>query len=189
MEQARHNWIIGSKEPIESNRLFTATRARVRNPRNGMEREFIRLEMDPWVNTLALTPQQEILLVRQFRFGSQRLEWEVPGGVVEAGEDPVAAGIRELREECGFAGDSARILTTIYPNPAIQNNQLTIVLVENAVQVAEQQLDPMEDIEVGRMKMDEIIAMIKSGALHHSLTHTAIFHYLLQTGQLQQPER
>ncbi len=188
MKQTMHSWIIGEKKPIETNRLFTAVRAKVRNPRNGMEKEFIRLEMDHWVNTLALTPQQELLLVRQFRFGSQQLEWEVPGGVVEAGEDPVAAGVRELKEECGFAGDSAKILATIFPNPAIQNNQLTIVLVENAVQVAEQQLDPMEDIEVGRMKVAEILAMIQSGALRHSLTHTAIFHYLLQTGSLQEPE-
>ncbi len=180
-----HNWIIGKRKVVESNRLFTAVKAELKNPRNGEEKEFVRLELADWVNILAITPQQEVVLVRQFRFGSEQMELELPGGVVEAGEPPLKAGVRELREECGFAGENATILTEFSPNPAIQNNTLSVVLVENAIKVAEQQLDPMEDIEVRLVKMDELLTMIKNGTLRHSYTHTVIFHYLLQRGYVQ----
>lgn len=178
-----HNWNIGSIEEVSQNRLFRATKAQVRNPRNGVEKEFFRLEMPPWVNILALTPENKVLLVRQFRFGTERLEWEIPGGVVESGESPLDAGIRELKEESGFAGDTAKVLGTLSPNPAIQSNTLTMVLVENAVPVAEQQLDPMEDIEVRLVDIDEMITMIKEKEIRHSFTCNALFHYFLLTGR------
>ncbi len=184
----KHNWIIEKKEPIEVNRLFTAVKAEVCNPRNKNRKEFVRLELADWVNILAITAEKEVVLVRQFRFGSEQMEWELPGGVVEAGEPPLEAGIRELKEESGFAGDSARILTTFAPNPAVQNNEMTVILVENAVKVAEQQLDPMEDIEVHLVKLDTLITMIQDGTLRQSFTHAALFHYLLQTGQVHKQD-
>jgi 8-oxo-dGTP pyrophosphatase MutT (NUDIX family) len=75
-----------------------------------------------WVNIVALTPEGEVVLVRQFRFGIETLSLEVPGGVIEAGEDPVAAGLRELREETGYVGERGRLIASIHPNPAIHPN-------------------------------------------------------------------
>ena len=63
-----------------------------------------------WVNIIALTPDQHIVLVRQFRFGINAFSLEIPGGMIDAGEDPIVAGLRELREETGFVGGSARVL-------------------------------------------------------------------------------
>ncbi len=181
MQQTQqHNWNIRKREEISNNKLYRATKAQIRNPRNGMEKEFFRLELPPWVNILALTPQKEIVLVRQFRFGSERMEWEVPGGVVEPGETALEAGVRELKEESGFIGKRAEILGEISPNPAIQTNTLTMVLVEEAVKISPQQLDPMEDIEVEVFFIGEVLEMIRRNILRHSFSHTILLHYFLQ---------
>ena len=57
------------------------------------------IETNDWVNVLAMTPKQEIILVRQFRYGTEEYSLEPPGGVIEKGEDPIVAGQRELLEE------------------------------------------------------------------------------------------
>ena len=94
----------------------------------------------------AVTPDGRIVLVRQFRFGIDDFSLEIPGGVVEPGEDPVAAGTRELREETGFGGPRARLLASVHPNPAIQRNRCHLVLVEG-VECGES-LDWDEDEEI-----------------------------------------
>src|SRR5664279_4692538 len=101
-----------------------------------------------WVNVLALTPDHRLVLVRQFRFGVDAFSLEIPGGVMEPDEDPVAAGLRELREETGFTGRGARLLGSVHPNPAIQSNRCHIVLVEEAVRTEALEWDADEEIEV-----------------------------------------
>ena len=101
-----------------------------RHPVRGTEKEFIVAHAPDWVNVVAVTPEGKIVLVRQFRFGSNALSLEVPGGVMEEGEDPIAAGVRELSEETGYGGGKARLLGSVHPNPAIQDNRCHFVLVE-----------------------------------------------------------
>lgn len=184
MHYVRADWKISAHEEVSSNKIFTVEKAKIQNPRNGIEKDFFRLELPPWVNILALTPEKEVLLVRQFRFGTEQMEWEVPGGVVEQGESPLNAGIRELKEETGFVGDVAKLLGTLLPNPAIQTNSLSMILVENAVEVTAQQLDQMEDIELRLVSIDEMVAMIKERKIQHSFTCNVLFHYFLHEGKL-----
>lgn len=172
-------WRLGPLREIASNTLFRGVTSTVRNPRTGIEKDFYRFELPPWVNILAFTPGQKILLVRQFRFGTEQMEWEVPGGVVEKGESPLDAGLRELKEETGFAGENGRIIGTIHPNSAIQNNILSTVLVENAAKVAAPELDPMEDIEVRQATLPEVMQMLREGKLRHGFTYNALMHYFL----------
>ena len=85
-----------------------------------------------WVNVIALTPDDLLVLVEQYRHGTNTVELEIPGGMVDRGDaSPVVAGVRELREETGYEGENARILGKIFPNPAIQSNTCFTVLVEN----------------------------------------------------------
>lgn len=160
---------------VDHFRVFRVRRTRYRHPHDRREGEFVIIEANDWVNVLALTDDGRMLLVRQFRFGIHDFTLEIPGGVIETGEDPVAAGIRELREETGYAGRSARLLATVRPNPAIQANVCHIVLVEGCVRVGETQLDPNEEIELSLLPVDEVVAKAERGEIKHSLVVDALF--------------
>ena len=155
--------------------VFDVQGVRYRHPTRGTEKEFVVVRAPDWVNVLALTPDGTLVLVRQFRFGVDEFSLELPGGVMEAGEDPVAAGLRELREETGFAGKNARLLGSVHPNPAIQSNRCHFVFVEDAVRTEELEWDEHEEIEVTTRPADEVLALARNGAITHSLVLNALF--------------
>lgn len=155
--------------------VFDVQRVNYRHPARGTEKDFVVMRAPDWVNVVALTPAGALVLVRQFRFGVDEFSLEIPGGVMEAGEDPVAAGLRELREETGFVGKNARLLGRVHPNPAIQSNTCHLVFVEDAVQTEEFEWDEHEEIEVTTRPADEVLALARSGAITHALVLDALF--------------
>jgi 8-oxo-dGTP pyrophosphatase MutT (NUDIX family) len=146
--------------------------------RSGRQKDFYLFDFPDWVNVVAMTPGRQILLIRQFRYGSNRLEIEIPGGMVDPGEDPVAAGCRELLEETGYAGSAARAIGKVCPNPAIQRNYCHTVLVENAIKVAEPRMDEMEDIETLPVTEEVVREYIESGKIEHGLVLNALMFFL-----------
>jgi len=147
--------------------------------RTEIEKDFFKLAFPGWVNIVARTENNEIILIRQYRFGSDRLELEIPGGAVDEGESPLAAGLRELLEETGYAGDNARIIGRVCPNPAIQDNLCSTVLVEKVRKVAKPTLDDMEDIEVLIVPEDEVFALAQAGTITHGLVLNALMFYAM----------
>lgn len=154
--------------------IFDVRSVEFRHPVRGTEREFVVISAPDWVNVVALTPDHNLVLVNQFRYGTNTFSWEVPGGVIDLGEDPVAAGLRELQEETGYTGKSARLLGSVNPNPAIMNNRCHLVLVEDAVRTCEQEWDPDEEIEVNVLPVDEVYAWAQSGRITHALVLNAL---------------
>jgi 8-oxo-dGTP pyrophosphatase MutT (NUDIX family) len=158
-------------------RVFDVHSMRYRHPVRETGRDFIVVQPPDWVNVVALTPDHRLVLVRQFRFGIDGFSLEIPGGVMESGEDPVTAGLRELREETGFAGVSARVLGKVHPNPAIQGNTCHFVLVEQAVASAAMEWDPDEEIEVSTLPVDDVLKLARSGGITHGLVLDALLFF------------
>lgn len=92
---------------IEENWLFRLRRERFRSTRSGKVHDYFVMHLADAVNVVAETPDRRLVLVCQFRAGSGRDSLEPPGGLLEPGEDPRAAGARELLEETGYAGEPA----------------------------------------------------------------------------------
>lgn len=162
---------------LAATRIFDLRSRRYRHPGRGIERDFFVLQAPEWVNVVALTPDQQLLLVRQFRFGVDDFALEIPGGMIDQGEDPVAAGLRELREETGYTGSRASLLGVVHPNPAIQANRCHIVLVEQAVRGAATDWDPDEEIAISTLPVEEVFALARSGGITHSLVLNALMFF------------
>jgi ADP-ribose pyrophosphatase len=170
-------WEKLGEETIAATPIFDLLRVRYRHPRRSRERDFVVLDAPDWVNVLALTPDRRLVLVNQFRFGTNDFSLEIPGGVLERGEDPVAGGLRELREETGYSGKNARVISRVHPNPAIQNNTCHIVLVGNATLAAATQWDHDEEIAVSVLPVDEVYALAHAGRITHALVLDALLHF------------
>lgn len=141
------------------------------------EREFVVIESRDWVNVVPITVEQEIVLVRQFRHGVGGDSLEVPGGVMDAGENPLETAVRELREETGYTGDSPVYLGSSWPNPALQNNRCHFLAVTNCRHSHPLEPDPFEQIEVERFPLESLSRLILEGQVQHALAVNALFLY------------
>jgi ADP-ribose pyrophosphatase len=172
-------WDLESDQLHADCRIFEVHKRKFRRKSDGVAGDFYVLDTNDWVNVLATTSNDEIILVRQFRYGTEEFSLEPPGGVIERGEDPVMAGLRELEEETGSVGSSAKIIGTARPNAAILSNQCHFVLVENVKKTAELAFDEHEELVTELHKIKNLKKMVENGDISHSIGLNAIFRLLL----------
>jgi 8-oxo-dGTP pyrophosphatase MutT (NUDIX family) len=178
-------WQKLRSEPCATTRIFDVTREIYRRPDRDREQSFFVVNAPDWVNVVALTPDHQLVLVRQFRFGIDDFSLEIPGGVMEPGEDGITAGLRELREETGYTGDRARLLGRVHPNPAMQSNRCHLVLVENARLAGPLEWDPDEELAVVTKPVDEVYALAYGGGITHALVLDALLLFTPHWAQLR----
>ena len=148
------------------------------NPRNGEVLKRLVLETPDWVNVVALTPERKLIVVRQFRFGSSSITTEIPGGVIDPGEEHPFAAQRELREETGYTSERWSYLGCVEPNPAFHTNLCHHWLAQDCRRTHEQDLDTGEDVEIDTLALDDALARIHSGEIRHALVLTALSHVI-----------
>lgn len=129
------------------------------------------LEFPDWVNIVALTREQQVILVRQYRHGAAQEFVEIPGGSTHpgVGEEPQLAGERELLEETGYKAGEWIGCGFHYPNPALQANRMHTFLALDCVKVSAPSLDPFEDLSVLTMSLPEAVKFWRGGGFKHSL--------------------
>lgn len=154
----------------------------LRNPRNDVERKALVIETGDWVNVVAVRPDGRIVLVYQYRFGLGAVSAEIPGGLVDPGEDHRDAAARELLEETGYTTDEWHYLGAVAPNPAFLTNRCHQWLARDVQQTAAPGNEAGEDIVVAALTLAELGAEIHSGRFCHSLALLALAHvYDLRT--------
>jgi 8-oxo-dGTP pyrophosphatase MutT (NUDIX family) len=150
-------------------RIFRVRKDTVVNPRNGSQHDMFVLQQPDWVNIIPLTPDDQVILVEQWRHGTRSVHLETPGGLMDPHESPEECGRRELLEETGYAAANVVRLGTIHPNPAIQGNVQHYVLATGCRQVSDLQLDHAEDIVVRLAPLADIPRMIQTGEITHGI--------------------
>lgn len=170
-------WETVALGEVEDYKVFGVQRVERRSTRTGLVGSYQILHMPAWANVVALTPEGQVVLIEQYRHGIDDVTLEIPGGVVEPGEDPAVAAVRELREETGYEGDTLERIGEVLPNPAIQNNACTTWLIEGARPVTEPTPDEGEHIVVVTVPLEEIPTLLRQGRIQHSLV-VAAFHWL-----------
>ena len=171
-------WKKVRSAPVGDFRIFKIRSDTRINPRTGKPHDFFILDSVHWVNVIAVTPDQQLVMVEQFRHGSSTVELEIPGGMMDPHEtDPVATAVRELREETGYAGENARVLGRVHSNPAILSNVTYTVLIENCRRQHGVEFDHGEDLETRLMPVADIPKLVADEKISHSLVVVALFHF------------
>ena len=176
------SWKLLHSKLLQSCRVFNVKKVNYRSPRTGQDHDFFIIESPDWVNVIPLTPEGNVILVKQFRFGTQDFSLEIPGGMLDDGDTPAEAASRELIEETGYAGDEPVLIGTVYPNPAIHNNRCYTFLIKNVSFKNPPRQDSTEDIEVLNVPLGEIPRFIREGKITHALVIAAFYWYLTKTG-------
>lgn len=147
-------------------------------------KDYYVLEYPNWVIAVAITEDQRMLMVRQYRHAAGIVSLETPGGVIDGDEDPETAVRRELLEETGYQFDKVELLATTYPNPSTANNKVFCFLATGGKLVQAQSLDENEHLVVEEYSIDEVRQLLLENKISQSLHTTALFYAMHKLGKL-----
>lgn len=179
MPDKPEKWSTESETVICETRVFDVVKKKMTMPGSSESSDFFTLKAPDWVNVIAFDENNEIILVEQYRHGTDDISLEIPGGVVDAnhGNDPLTAAKQELMEETGYESDTWTHLGPVSSNPALFNNYCHVFLAENCRKNGNQQLDKHEDISVRKMSYYDFCESALDGGIHHALAIAALAKY------------
>jgi len=170
-------WKINRSEIVADCKIFSVRRDYSVRDSDGVEFPFYCLENGDWVNVIPITKEGEVLLIEQYRHGIEEITLEIPGGMVDNGEDAELAATRELVEETGYVPAETILLGRSRPNPAIQNNWVYHYLAIDCEKHHEPEFDATESVLTKLVPFDDVQNLIIDGKITHSLV-VAAFHWL-----------
>ena len=177
-------WKLLSSEYIHKGKWATLRIDKCEMPNGHIVDDYYVLEYGTWVNGVAITEDNEVLMVEQYRHAADIISLEIPGGVVDEGENPQQALRRELLEETGYQFDDFELLCIVSPNPSTGNNQVYSYLAKGGKKVQEQSLDDAEDINVKKYTIDEIKQLLTENKIAQAMHCTGLFYGLMKLGEL-----
>ena len=138
-----------------------------------------------FVTIVALTPDDQVVLVRQYRYGSDSIHLELPAGMLQDGEDPRACALRELAEETGFEAKRCDLVAEYLPEPVRSTARAYVFVAREAVKTAEPKLDATEHLEVELAPLARFRGMLADGTVDAGASIAAGYRVLDRLGLLQ----
>jgi len=172
-------WELLGTERLQDCKVFRVNRSLVRSPSSGEAHPFYSIEAEHWVNVVPITRDGQVVMVRQYRHGAREITLEIPGGIVDPGEDPAEAAARELVEETGYRALGVRPLGSLNPNPALFGNRVHTFLAENVERVGEVMNGPLEETVVELVPANEVPERVRRGEIDHALVVAALHWWSL----------
>ena len=184
----KDGWKLERSEPGPGLKIFRSRLDYMRNPRNGKTEAMVILEGADAANIVAVTPDRQIVFVRQYRFGTGNDTLELPGGAVNPDEPQADAAMRELAEETGYTAPEWRHLGSIPSNPVFMNSFIFHWLALGARPTLAQNLDDGEAVEVVLLPESEVLDKLLAGWFQHTHTVNALLRYFVEEGLLGEGE-
>jgi ADP-ribose pyrophosphatase len=173
-------WESVSAEPLADCAVFRVSRTMARSPTTGDVHPFFRIDAEEWVNVVPVTDDGHVVMVRQYRHGSQDVTLEIPGGIVDPGESPETAALRELVEETGYGARDVSPAGSLNPNPALFANRVHTFVAYGCTRVAEIQNTAMEETQVELVALDHMRRRVRDGHIDHALVVAALYRWELE---------
>ncbi len=172
--EIRGGWELLGDSAIDDFGIFRTRKSKRKNLKNGHAHDFFIMDGLNWAAVIGLTPKNEMVLVRQYRHGSEEYGLEFPGGCIENGEDPAIGAAREFEEETGYRARDLQLLGQVRANPAMMSMTCYYYLARNVTLDGNVHLDPGEDIEVLLRPYDEVYQMLARGEILHVIHVAAL---------------
>lgn len=176
-------WSQGNQKSLLKTCVFEVT-SRHNTSATGVEGDYIIMNARDWAIVIPKL-EDKFLMVKQWRHGEGSLSVEFPGGVIDEGENPDNAAIRELEEETGFKTGKLTKLGCVNPNPALFSNHVHVYLAEDLIPTGKQHLDDDEFVSYFEMPIQEVIEGMGTEQFPHALMGTALAMYLKQVINLK----
>ena len=170
-------WKEVETEFLEDCRVFSVARTTAESPQDGTLHPFYRIDSVDWVNVVPVTAKDEVVMVKQYRHGLREITLEIPGGMVDPGEEPETAALRELLEETGYRAGEVRSLGNVNPNPALFGNRLHTFVARDCELVTEVANDEREETVVELVSREKLRELVSAGKVDHALVLAAL-HFL-----------
>ena len=174
-------WKRERSEQVADCRVFKVRRDFSADPRDGKRHDFYVIESPDWINVIPLTKENEVVLIEQYRHGTGAVSLEIPGGMVDPGEEPPDTAARELFEETGYEAAEVLLLGRTRPNPAIQDNWIHTFLARGVEYRQEPLNQGTERTRVRLVPLERIPSLIREGTIDHALVVVG-FHWLALSG-------
>ena len=171
-------WRELRREPIADCRVFQVEKSVAESPVDGEAHDYFRITSADWVQIIPITAAGEVVMVRQYRHGSQSIVLEIPGGLIDPGEDPAVAAARECLEETGYRASRVERLGDLNPNPAIHNHRLHSYFAYGVEKAGEIQNTATEQTEVELVPLERVPALLREGAIDHILVAATLWRFL-----------
>lgn len=174
-------WNVLERMAPEDHGIFKVHTKTAISPRTGAAMRVKSISLKDFVIVLPLTQSGEVVMVNQYRHGIEGVCLELPGGLIDAGdESPAVAAERELREETGFEATGFTSLGACFPQPAVMDNRCYFFLAQNARSACQPHPDPGEDIEIVRLPLQDVPHLIETGHISSGMIQLAFYLYFMR---------
>ncbi|MCB0521252.1 MAG: NUDIX hydrolase [Lewinellaceae bacterium] len=172
-----------SEQPVDY-RLFKARFDHLKNPHNGKDVKVVVLTGSDSCTVMAVTQADRVVLVDNYRFGISGYCLELPGGMVDDGEDHQQSAKRELLEETGYTAGEWYYVGSVASNPVFMDSFVHHYLALGAEKTDDTDLDDAEDIEVREVPLEEVRKMLFNGEFVHPHSVSGILRGLEMMKQI-----
>ena len=184
MSEKPEIWKRKNSKQVADCRVFKVREDFCERESDNSKHSFFVIENPDWVNIIGLTKDDEVILIEQFRHGTEEIILEIPGGMLDKDEKPEIAAKRELAEETGFETSEIIYLGESRPNPAIQNNTIYHYLALNCEKTRETNFDEHESVITKLLPVSEIDSLIANGKITHALAIAGFYYFSLYQNKL-----
>ena len=171
------NWDRKDSYLLQKTRILDFCEAIDVSPYTKKEHPFVFIDSANWVNLVPITEKNEIVMIRQYRHGCQRITLEIPGGMVDEGESPEAAASRECQEETGYSVMKLQSLGKLNPNPALFNNSLYTFYGYVTSSSMKAHSSETEKTEVELIPMNRVKPLMLDNNIDHALVCATLWRF------------
>ena len=177
-------WEIVSSKYLSNHIYFTARQDRCIRKDGLIIDPYFVVELPTTATALALTADEKVILIKQYRHPINEIILETPGGFIDPGEDPISGMQRELLEETGYHFPHLESIGKVAANPGVLNNFTELYLATGGVKTTAQHLDYNEEIEIVLVTIEELVNLLMTHQIKQSLHANCIFYALHKLGKI-----